>query len=133
MATLDDDATERTRLDRWLWAARFFKTRSLAADAVTSGRVLLNGERTKPAKALRIGGKLRIRISPFEYEIDVIALSTRRGPAAAAQGLYLESIASREQREALAAQLKALPHETSSHKGRPTKRDRRALARAFGK
>jgi ribosome-associated heat shock protein Hsp15 len=117
--------TDRMRLDKWLWAARFFKTRSIAVDAVESGKVSVNGTRAKPAKAIAPGDMLEIRTGKFRYEIEVLALSERRGPAPEAQKLYRETEDSRAQREALAAQLRALPQPT--FKGRPTKRDRRAL------
>lgn len=115
----------RQRIDKWLWAARFFKTRSLAADAVEAGRALVNGARAKPAKAIATGDKLDIRVGQYRFEIEVLALSGKRGGAPEAQKLYRESEASRTRREALAAQLKAQPQ--PAFKGRPTKRDRRKI------
>ncbi len=117
----------KLRIDKWLWAARFFKTRSLAADAVESGKVLVNAVRIKPAKAIAPGDMLEIRAGQYRYEVEVLGLSNKRGPAPEAQKLYRETEASRTQREALAAQLKAQPQPI--FKGRPTKRDRRRIHR----
>ena len=130
MEETDDD--QRVRIDKWLWAARFFKTRSLAADAVSGGKIKLNGERPKPAKWVTPGDQLQVRVGPYEYDIEVRALSRRRGPAPAAQKLFAESEDSRRRRELIAQQLKARPHLAPQQKGRPTKRDRRKLARALG-
>ncbi len=115
----------KLRIDKWLWAARFFKTRSLAADAVESGKVLVNGARAKPAKAVAAGDMLEIRAGKFRFEVEVLALSSRRGGAPEAQKLYRETDDSRAQREALAAQIRAEPQPV--FKGRPTKRDRRKI------
>ncbi len=120
-----ESATDKLRIDKWLWAARFFKTRSLSADAVESGKVLIKGMRIKPAKAILVGETLEIRAGKFRYEVEVLALSGKRGGAPEAQKLYRETDDSRAQREALAAQLRAQPQ--PAFKGRPTKRDRRKL------
>ncbi len=120
------DATERFRIDKWLFAARFFKTRSLAAEAIERGRVTLNDQRVKPAKVLAVGDMLAIRIGKVQYVVKVLALSNKRGSAPQAQQLYSETIESREQRELLAARLKAQPQPFFT-KGRPTKRDRREI------
>jgi ribosome-associated heat shock protein Hsp15 len=118
------------RLDKWLWAARFFKTRSLATEAVSGGKVEVNGERAKPAKAINPGDEVRVRLVPYEHVLIVRQLGERRGPASVAQSLYEETAASREARERLAAQLKlAPPAFVFEDKGRPTKKDRRDLAR----
>ncbi len=122
------DATERFRIDKWLFAARFFKTRSLAAEAIERGRVTLNDQRVKPAKVLAVGDMLAIRIGKVQYVVKVLALSNKRGSAPQAQQLYSETIESREQRELLAARLKAQPQPFFT-KGRPTKRDRREIER----
>ncbi|MBI5918532.1 MAG: RNA-binding S4 domain-containing protein [Nitrosomonadales bacterium] len=122
-----NDSQDKLRLDKWLWAARFFKTRSLAAEAIDSGKVTLNANRVKPAKSIAVGDWLDIRLGQYHFEIQVLALANKRGPAPEAQKLYRESEASRTQRAALAAQLKALPAPT--FKGRPTKRDRREIER----
>lgn len=120
--------TDKLRLDKWLWAARFFKTRALAADAVESGKVQVNEVRVKPAKTIIVGDALDIRLGQYRFEIEVQALSAKRGSAPEAQKLYRESEASRARRETLAAQLKAQP-QPFTLKGRPTKRDRRVIER----
>jgi ribosome-associated heat shock protein Hsp15 len=125
-APASDDT--KLRIDKWLWAARFFKTRSLAADAVECGKVLVNDSRVKPAKTVTTGNMLAIRLGPYLYEIEILALSDRRGPAPQAQKLYRETEAGRLKREALAAEFKAQP-KPSDLKGRPTKRDRREIER----
>ena len=118
------------RLDKWLWAARFYKTRAMAADAASGGKVQLNGERAKPAKHLKVGDQLVLRTGPYEWSITVAALSEKRGPASEAQKLYRESEESRLAREALAAQLKAERQVAPAFaKGRPSKRDRRRIIR----
>ncbi len=123
------DNRDGVRLDRWLWSARFFKTRQMAADAVRSGRVLLNDKRTKPAKSVRIGDQVRIRKAAFRYALQVTALSETRVGADIALSLYDESEQSIEVRDTLRTQLK-LQH-SGSHltKGRPGKRERRQLNR----
>ena len=121
--------TDGVRLDRWLWAARFFKTRQMAADAVRSGRVLLNNKRTKPAKFVRIGDQIRIRKAAFRYAIQVTALSKTRVGAGNAVTLYDESEQSVEARETLRTQLKLQRSGSHPAKGRPSKRERRQLNR----
>ena len=123
-----DDNIEKYRIDKWLFAARFFKTRSLAAEAIDRGRVTVNGQRVKPAKILAEGDMLTIRIDNYQYTIEVLGLSNKRGSAAVAQQLYRETEESKQQRELLAARLKAQPPPFHS-KGRPTKRDRRVIER----
>ena len=120
---------ERLRLDKWLWAARFFKTRSLAADEVGKGRVSVNGQSTKAARELRPGDRLELRQGVVTRVLIVQALSTVRGPAPVAQTLYEETADSRTAREAAAAQrrLGVEPADTLQQ-GRPTKRDRRQLS-----
>ncbi|SFE50220.1 RNA-binding S4 domain-containing protein [Nitrosomonas sp. Nm166] len=119
---------EKYRIDKWLFAARFFKTRSLAAEAVERGRVTLNDQRVKPAKVVAVGDMLTIRIGNYQYVIKVLVLSNKRGSATQAQQLYSETDESREQRQILAARLKAQPQPFFT-KGRPTKRDRREIER----
>ena len=121
--TQDDDI----RLDKWLWAARFFKTRALAAEAVAGGKVKLNGERVKPAKALRVDDSLRISIGPCEYVVRVRALSARRGPAPQAASLYEESESSQAARKTLATRLAAERQQAIHTEGRPDKKERRQL------
>jgi ribosome-associated heat shock protein Hsp15 len=124
-----DDSNDRVRIDKWLWAARFFRTRSIAAAAVEGGKVHINGERTKPSKILKVGDALSVRVGPYTWEISVVALSERRGRAADAQKLYQENPESRRVREERAASLKA-EHQTNPFlKGRPTKKARRDLIR----
>ena len=118
---------DSVRLDRWLWAARFFKTRGLAAAAVVGGKVHVNGTRAKPAKHLHIGDAVRLRIGPYEWLLMVRALSERRGPPRVAQTLYEESAEGRAARERLAELHKIAPAPTYTGKGRPTKKDRRKL------
>ena len=124
---------DKTRIDRWLWAARFYKTRSLAAEAVAGGKVQVNGERVKRAKQLQVGDEVRIRQGPYEYQIVVRELAVERGPAARAMALYAEKPESRAAREALALQLKALHGAFVSERGRPTKKDRREINRLKGR
>ena len=124
---------DSVRLDKWLWAARFFKTRSLATHAVEGGKVQLNGQRVKPAKPVQPGDEVRVRLGPFEHVVFVRALSERRGPASQAALLFEETSASRQAREQLATQLKYQPVINYEGKGRPTKRDRRDLERFKGR
>jgi ribosome-associated heat shock protein Hsp15 len=121
--------SDRVRLDRWLWAARFFKTRALAAAAVAGGKVQVNGTRAKPAKQLQVGDNVRIRVGPYEWLVTVRALSGRRGPPKVAQTLYEESTAGRATRERLAELHKIAPAPAYQGKGRPTKKERREIER----
>ncbi len=123
------EAPDKLRVDKWLWAARFFKTRSLAADAVEGGKVHVNGERVKPAKTLKAGDKLAIRIGPYTWNVSVMGLSDRRGPAPEAQKLYAEGEESRLAREVIVAQVRAARLDNPLHKGRPTKKARRDIDR----
>ncbi|MCR4345958.1 MAG: RNA-binding S4 domain-containing protein [Sulfuricaulis sp.] len=115
------------RLDKWLWASRFFKTRTLAAAAVAGGKVKLNGERVKAAKAVRVDDALRISLGPYEYAVRVLALSGRRGPASQAAKLYEESASSQAARKALASRLAAERHHATHTNGRPNKKQRRQI------
>lgn len=117
----------RVRIDKWLWAARFFKTRSLAARSCDLGRVSSNGHIAKPAREVQTGDMLRIRNDSGEFEVEVLLLSEMRGPAAVAQTLYRETEASREARQKAAEERKAMPQFDDLPFGRPTKRDRRNL------
>jgi ribosome-associated heat shock protein Hsp15 len=121
--------SDKVRLDRWLWAARFFKTRSLSAAAIDGGKVQRNGTRVKRASVVHVGDSVRIRKPPFEFTVEVVALSEHRGSAAIAQSLYRETPESVEHRELLRAQLKSQPKTTFEGKGRPTKKDRRQITR----
>jgi len=120
---------DRVRIDKWLWAARFFKTRSLAAQAIDSGKVKLNGERVKPAKEPKVGDELAIRSGELEWTINVVEISGQRGPAAAAIRLYAETEASRARREEAIAVRKLRIGPIREESGRPTKRDRRLIRR----
>lgn len=116
------------RIDKWIWAARFFKTRGLATEAVLAGHVHLNGNRVKPAKDVRVGDELEIRIGTTQWTVVVAALSDKRGPAKVAQELYAETDASRTEREQHALQRKlAAPPLGADLGARPTKQDRRRL------
>jgi len=121
------------RLDKWLWAARFFKTRGLAQAAVVGGKVRLDGERVKPAKEIAPGNALAIRIGEFEWSVTVKALANKRGPAEEARKLYEEDEASRARRAVQAAEKRAYASAVGERKGRPTKRERREIERLRGK
>jgi len=123
------DVPARVRLDKWLWAARFFKTRSAAAQAVDGGKVDVNGERAKRAHQVQAGETITVRRPPYEQVIVVRGIAELRGPAAVAATLYQETEASRETRARLAYQLKNAPTLTFQGGGRPTKRDRREIER----
>ena len=117
------------RLDKWLWAARFYKTRSLATDEVGKGRVLLNGQAAKPSRELKVGDVLKLRIGTLEREVGVLGLSNVRGPAPQAQALYEETPESTAARMRAAEQRRLAPEPAMSmEQGRPTKQNRRALA-----
>lgn len=118
---------DKVRIDKWLWAARFFKTRSIASTAVDAGHVSLNGDRVKPARMVKTGDQLRILTAHGEFEITVLALSEQRGPAERAQTLYEESEQSLEKRTRLAEEKTLSPAVFPASKGRPTKKWRRQL------
>jgi ribosome-associated heat shock protein Hsp15 len=122
-----DDSGQGTRLDKWLWAARFYKTRSLAADAIVGGKVHLNGDHAKRAKNVEVGDTIRIRHGAYETTIRVTALANRRGSATEAAKLYEETPESRAARDALAVQMRSMPGAHDA--GRPSKKDRREIAR----
>ncbi|HEV8446480.1 MAG TPA: RNA-binding S4 domain-containing protein [Gemmatimonadaceae bacterium] len=124
------DDSNSVRVDKWLWAARFFKTRSLATEAVGGGKVEVNGERAKPAKSVKPGDEIRVRLAPYEHILIVRAVAERRGPASVAQGLYEETEASAAARHRLAEQLRMAPAAfVFEDRGRPTKKDRRELTK----
>lgn len=122
-----DTSSESQRLDKWLWAARFYKTRSLAVDAISGGKVHLNNQRVKPSRTVRVDDKLTISKPPYEFDIIVKALNLQRRPAAEAQQLYQETTESLEKRELLREQIKNEPLGFRQQKGRPSKRDRRHI------
>jgi ribosome-associated heat shock protein Hsp15 len=123
----------RVRMDKWLWAARFFKTRSLAAHACELGRIESQGQPAKAAREVRVGDLLRVKNDGGDFVVEVLALSEMRSPAAVAQTLYRETEASRELRLKLAEERKAMPHFESFREGKPSKRDRRELGRLRGR
>jgi ribosome-associated heat shock protein Hsp15 len=126
-----ESATPSVRLDIWLWAARFYKTRALAKQSVEGGKVEINGVAGKPAKAVKSGDRLRVARGEERYEIDVVALSETRGPASVAQQLYRETDAGRAAREAAAEQRRLVGADQAKPRGKPDKRARR-LIRALG-
>ena len=121
------------RVDKWLWAARFFKTRSLAARACELGRIESNGQVAKAAREVRVGDRLQVKNDSGDFQLEVLALSEMRGPAAVAQTLYQETEASRELRRKLAEERKAAPHFEALREGKPSKRDRRNIDRLRGR
>jgi ribosome-associated heat shock protein Hsp15 len=123
------DDSNSVRIDKWLWAARFFKTRSLATEAVAGGKVEVNGERAKPAKAVKPGDEIRVRLVPYEHILIVRALGERRGSASVAQTLYDETPESVAERQRLAEQHRMAPAFAFEDGGRPTKKDRRDLSK----
>jgi ribosome-associated heat shock protein Hsp15 len=128
-----EQRVECVRIDKWLWAARFFKTRSLASRACELGRVQANGQPVKPSREIRPGDRLQVKNDSGEFQIEVLALSEIRGPAPVAQALYRETEASRELRLKLAEQRKAMPRFETSRIGKPSKRDRREIDRLRGR
>jgi ribosome-associated heat shock protein Hsp15 len=124
---------ETLRLDKFLWAARFFKTRALAADACDLGRIDCNGHRAKPARDIHLGDKLRITNEAGIFEVEVLELSAARGPAAVAQTLYRELPESRAARAAVAEERKRMLEAGGMTEGRPSKRDRRDIAKLRGR
>jgi ribosome-associated heat shock protein Hsp15 len=128
----DDTPEGKVRLDKWLWAARFFKTRSLAADAIDGGKVEVNGERAKRAKLIQADDRIRLRDGPYEWQLVVRDIAQRRGSAQVAQQLYEETVESRARREAVHTHLKSMPAAFAFGDSRPGKRDRRELRKLKG-
>ena len=122
-------AAEAVRLDKWLWAARFFKTRGLAATAIAGGRVQVNGARAKHAKTVRPGDVVRVRLGPYEHLVTVLAASGHRGPAAEAARLYAEDPEARARRQRLAEQHRFAAQAFSYGEGKPSKKERRDILR----
>lgn len=129
----EPDNPPAVRLDKWLWAARFFKTRALAVEAINGGHVHVNGARVKPSRTLRPGDELVIRKAAVEFVVEVIALSERRGPATVAQQLYRESEESRQRREMLAEERRLLASAVPAAARRPDKKGRRRIIRFIRK
>lgn len=125
----EEEPGEEIRLDKWLWAARFFKTRALAAAAVSGGKVHVNGARAKPGRAVRIGDEVKVRRGPYEWIVIVRGLEKQRGPASEAQQKYEETEASKKAHEALAKELRAQGFHGPRPDGRPSKKARRDILR----
>jgi len=121
------------RLDKWLWAARFFKTRTLAARACELGRIAWGGQLAKPAHEVRAGDMVSVKNESGDFEVEVVGLSEMRGPAPVARALYRETEASLEQRRKLAEERRLMPRIEAVHGGRPSKRDRRQIGRLRGR
>ncbi len=129
----DNTFMDTVRIDKWLWAARFFKTRAQASKACDLGRILSNGIAAKPAREVRIGDRLEVKNEGGDFQIEVLALSQMRGPAAVAQTLYRESETSKTARAQLAAERKAMHEFAPLPEHRPTKRDRRRIIQFRGR
>jgi ribosome-associated heat shock protein Hsp15 len=119
----------RVRIDKWLWAARFFKTRALASRACELGRIESNGQPAKPSREVRTGDMLQVKNDSGDFQVEVLLLSDMRGPAAVAQTLYRETDLSRELRLKLAEERKTMPHFEAQRSGKPSTRDRRQIDR----
>jgi ribosome-associated heat shock protein Hsp15 len=128
-----DNSLIELRLDKWLWAARFFKTRQLAIEAINGGKVAVDGQRAKPSRSVRPGSKLEIHKDSLSWEIEVVALSKQRRPANEAVLLYTETEASRLRRQELTRERRDLGLSAQTQDGRPTKRDRRMIQRFTGR
>ncbi len=126
------DASPRVRLDKWLWAARFYKTRALAVDAIESGKIEVNNDRSKRSKLVQAGDRIRIRIGPYEHLVSVRGVSEKRGSADIAATLYEEDAESKKAREVMAVHMKAMRANTGYESGRPTKKDRRDIEKIKG-
>ncbi len=129
----ESEAPGTVRLDKWLWAARFYKTRALAAEAIDGGKVDVNGDRAKRAKAVRAGDQIQLRQPPYAWHLVVRGLSERRGPASVAVTLYEETRESREARELLALRMKSMPPPLFTEKGKPSKKQRREINQLKGR
>jgi ribosome-associated heat shock protein Hsp15 len=130
---LEIEIMTTVRMDKWLWAARFFKTRALAARACDLGRITSNGQPAKPARDVRVGDLLQVTNDAGDFQAGVLLLSEMRGPASVAQALYRETDESRELRAKLAAERKAMGQFETSQEGRPSKRDRREINKLRGR
>jgi ribosome-associated heat shock protein Hsp15 len=120
-------------MDKWLWAARFFKTRAIASRACDLGRIESNGQPAKPARDVRAGDKLQVKNDSGDFQVEVLALSEIRGPAAVAQTLYRETEASKQARQKAAEERKTMPHFEFLREGKPSKRDRREIGKLRGR
>ncbi len=122
----------KVRLDKWLWASRFYKTRALAADAIEGGKVEVGGARVKRAKLIQVGDSIRLRLGPYEHVVTVSALSERRGPASVAATLYEETPESKKMREELQFKMKAAAPQFAHDAGKPSKKQRRDIDKLRG-
>ena len=129
---ISTDSGARLRIDKWLWAARFFKTRSLASDAVEKGRVRIGGANVKPSKDVRVGDLVEIEIEHVVWQVNVLGICEVRGPAPIAQTLYAETDSGREKRVAEGERRKTYREPAATLQGRPTKRDRRIIDKLSG-
>lgn len=127
MSADEPDELLSERLDKWLWAARFYKTRSLAAEAIDGGKVDVNGERAKRSRLVRVGDRLAVRKPPYAHDVVIHRLTMKRGSGAAASTMYDELPESRRAREALAAQLRSMGPPVFREQGKPSKKERRAI------
>ncbi len=132
-AALSTGPAQSQRLDKWLWAARFFKTRPLAVEAINGGKVHVDGQRAKPGRSIRPGARLSIHKGELEWQIEVKAVSKQRRPASEAALLFVEDEASRLRRQAMVQERRDTRPSMRAERGRPTKRDRRRLAELTGK
>ena len=123
------ESEQDIRIDKWLWATRFFKTRALAAEAVAGGKMHLNGARVKPGRVVRIGDEVKVRRDTYEWVVIVRGLGKRRGPASQAESQYEETEQSKINREELTAQIRAQGARQFRQKGRPSKKARREIIR----
>jgi ribosome-associated heat shock protein Hsp15 len=123
------ETPDETRIDKWLWAARFFKTRSQATAAVSGGKVQVNGDAAKPARTVKIGDRVRLRLGPTEFQLTITGIGERRGSAEVAQSLYVESPESLAERQRVAGERRFATAPSYEEKGRPSKKDRRDLDR----
>jgi ribosome-associated heat shock protein Hsp15 len=130
---MENESMSRLRIDKWLWAARFFKTRSLAARACELGRIESNGQIAKASREVQVGDLLQVKTDSGDYRVEVALLSEMRGPAAIAQTLYRETEESREHRRKVAEERKTMPHFEARPEGKPSKRNRRQLDRFRGR
>jgi len=129
----EGERSGKVRIDKWLWAARFYKTRALAADAIEGGKIEVNGERCKRSRLVQAGDRIRIRSGPYEYVIAVLGVSEKRGSATIASALYAEDAESKKAREAMAAHVRSMHASNSYETGRPSKKDRRDIERVRGR
>jgi ribosome-associated heat shock protein Hsp15 len=128
-----DEEADRLRVDKWLWAARFFKTRPLAVEAINGGKVQVDGQRAKPGRAVRPGARLIVHKGELEWRIEIKALAKQRRPASEAVLLYQEDEDSRNRRQALMQERREAGAQAPTLRGRPTKRDRRRLGEFIGR